>query len=58
QILDAETQDYRDSHLSDLYDLMRVLDASTNIHYGVRPVVARDIEDPLELYFGGFRSTI
>jgi trimethylamine--corrinoid protein Co-methyltransferase len=32
-----------------LYDLMRVLDASSNIHYGVRPVVARDLSDPLEL---------
>ena len=28
---------------------MRVLDHSDNIHYGVRPVVARDMATPLEL---------
>ena len=49
QVLDAATGSYRDSSLADLYALMRVLDASQNIHYGVRPVVARDITDPLEL---------
>ncbi len=49
QVLDAGDGSYRDSTLSDLYDLMRVLDASQNIHYGVRPVVARDVPDPFEL---------
>ncbi|MGB0506942.1 MAG: trimethylamine methyltransferase family protein [Pikeienuella sp.] len=49
QILDAATSAFRDSRLHDLYDLMRILDASSNIHYGVRPVVARDLEDPYEL---------
>ncbi|WP_037306608.1 trimethylamine methyltransferase family protein [Ruegeria halocynthiae] len=49
QVLNAATGDYQDSQLSDLYNLMRVLDASSNIHYGVRPVVARDLSDPLEL---------
>ena len=49
QMLDAATGTYRDSELSDLYNLMRVLDASSNIHYGVRPVVARDVTDPFEL---------
>ena len=49
QVLDAATNTYRDSHLQDLYDLMRVLDASSNIHYGVRPTIARDLEDPFEL---------
>ncbi|WP_170561616.1 trimethylamine methyltransferase family protein [Ruegeria atlantica] len=49
QTLDAATGAYKDSSLSDLYDLMRVLDASSNIHYGVRPVVARDLTDPFEL---------
>ena len=49
QILDAETQSYRDSNLADLSDLMRIVDACPNIHYGVRPVVARDITDPLAL---------
>jgi trimethylamine--corrinoid protein Co-methyltransferase len=49
QILDAATGSYRDSRLHDLHDLMVILDASPNIHYGVRPVVARDIADPFEL---------
>jgi len=49
QMLDAATGSYRDSTLQDLHDLMRVLEASENIHYGVRPVVARDMEDPFEL---------
>ena len=49
QVLDAQSRTFRDSHLSDLCNLMRILDASPNIHYGVRPVVARDITDPFEL---------
>ncbi len=49
QVLDARSQTFRDSRLSDLTDLMRVLDASPNIHYGVRPVVARDVAEPFEL---------
>lgn len=49
QVLEASDGSYRDSTLGDLYDLMRVLNASQNIHYGVRPVVARDVLDPFEL---------
>lgn len=49
QVLQADTGAYRDSTLADLYDLMRVLHASPNIHYGVRPVVARDLHDPFEM---------
>ncbi|MEO1194164.1 MAG: trimethylamine methyltransferase family protein [Pseudomonadota bacterium] len=49
QVLDAETGAYRDSSLADLYDLMRVLDAAPNVHYGVRPLVARDLDDPFAL---------
>ncbi|MDA7964422.1 trimethylamine methyltransferase family protein [Ruegeria sp.] len=49
QVLDAATSTYRDSYLNDLYDLMRVLEASPNIHYGLRPVIARDLSDPFEL---------
>ena len=40
---------FHESSLHDLYDLMRVLEVSDNIHYGVRPVVARDLTDPFEL---------
>ncbi|PSL15696.1 trimethylamine methyltransferase family protein [Shimia abyssi] len=49
QVLDAHTQKFRDSTLKDLYELMRVVDISENIHYSLRPVVARDIEDPRTL---------
>ena len=37
---------YRDSTLDDLYLLMRAVDELPNIHYGVRPVVARDVCSP------------
>lgn len=49
QVLDADTAAFRDAQLSDLLALMQILDASDNIHYGVRPVIARDIADPDEL---------
>ena len=49
QILDAATNSFRDSTLQDLYGLMRIVDASDSIHYSLRPVVARDLEDPLTL---------
>lgn len=49
QMLDAGTQSFRDSTLEDLYSLMRVVDACDNIHYSLRPVVARDMVDPFEL---------
>jgi len=49
QTLDAATGTYRHSSLADLWTMFRVLDESPNIHYGLRPLVARDIEDPLEL---------
>lgn len=40
---------YRDSKLADLWTMMRVLDELSNIHYGLRPLIARDVEDLLEL---------
>lgn len=49
QMLDSETGKYRDSTLNDLYQMMRVLDTCTNVHYGVRPLIARDMPDPLTL---------
>ncbi len=49
QVLDAEADNFRDSTLADLYRMMRVLDACPNIHYGVRPLVARDMPSPYEL---------
>ncbi|NOD77815.1 MULTISPECIES: trimethylamine methyltransferase family protein [unclassified Ruegeria] len=49
QVLDAATNTFRDSTLQDLYSLMRIVDACDSIHYSLRPVVARDLEDPLTL---------
>lgn len=49
QTLDTETGEYRDSTLADLWTMMRVVDECASIHYGLRPVVARDIADDLEL---------
>jgi trimethylamine--corrinoid protein Co-methyltransferase len=49
QTLDAESGEYRDSTLSDLYQMMRVLDRCEHVHYGIRPLVARDMTDPLDL---------
>ena len=37
------------SRLRDLHRMIRVLEACPNIHYGVRPLVARDVEDTFEL---------
>ena len=49
QMLDAATGAYRHSELRDLWSMMRVLDEMPNIHYGLRPLVARDLADDLEL---------
>lgn len=49
QMLDANTGSYRDSNLQDLYAMMRLVDACNSIHYSLRPVVARDLNDPLTL---------
>lgn len=49
RMLDAETGTYRDSTLDDLWTMMRVVDELPNIHYGLRPLIARDVDDPLEL---------
>ncbi len=49
QMLDAESGEYRESTLSDLYQMMRLLDQCEHVHYGVRPLVARDMTDPLDL---------
>ena len=48
-VLDGDGSTYRASRLCDLYRMMRVLEACPNIHYGVRPLVARDVEDTFEL---------
>lgn len=49
QTLDAESGRYRDSTLADLYQMMRVLDRCEHVHYGIRPLIARDMLTPLDL---------
>jgi len=49
QVLDATSGEYRDSTLADLHHMMRVLDVCENVHYGIRPLVARDLPTPLDL---------
>ena len=49
QVLDPGADTYGESRLSDLYAMMRVLEACPNVHYGVRPLVARDMPTGFEL---------
>ncbi len=44
-ILDLDTRRYRPSTVADLYDLARLADTLEHIHYFIRTVVPRDIED-------------
>ncbi len=48
-MVDAETGEYRESLLADLYDLARLVDALEHIHFFQRPIVARDMIDPRDL---------
>lgn len=49
QTLDARNNAYCESSLADLYRMMRILDQCEHVHYGVRPLVARDMPTPLDL---------
>ena len=49
QVLESDSGNYRDSTLVDLYRMMRVLNACDSVHYGVRPLVARDMPTSLDL---------
>lgn len=42
-IVDIDNNEYRDSTLTDLYDLARLVDKMDNIHFFQRSVVARDM---------------
>jgi trimethylamine--corrinoid protein Co-methyltransferase len=42
-VLDLETGRARESRLRDLYDIGRLVDTLDNIHFYLRPVVARDV---------------
>lgn len=49
-VLDLESGALRESHLRDLFDIGRIVDQLENIHFYLRPVVARDVpNDDLDL---------
>lgn len=49
KMLDPDTRNYRDSTLTDLYDLARLCDRLEHLQWFARPVVTTDISDPFEL---------
>ena len=50
-IVDSETGEYRESLLTDLYDVARLIDRLDNVHFFQRSLVARDMTDPRDLDF-------
>ena len=48
-VVDMDTGKYRDSTLADLYDIARLVDTLDNIHWCLRPLVARDMETTRDL---------
>ncbi len=48
-MVDVERREYRDSVLKDLYDAARIVETLDNVHFFQRPLVARDIDDPMDL---------
>ncbi len=48
-VVDIDTGEYRESTLADLYDIARLVDALDNIHWCLRPVVARDMTNNTDL---------
>ena len=50
-IAEYDSNEYRESTLADLYNIARLVDKMDNIHYFQRPLVARDVSDPLDLDF-------
>jgi trimethylamine--corrinoid protein Co-methyltransferase len=50
-LVDVEKREYRESLLQDIYDAARIVDGLDNIHFFQRPMVPRDIPDPLDMDF-------
>ena len=50
-VVDVDTREYRDSTLIDLYNAARIVDQMEHIHFFQRPLVCRDLTDPLEMDF-------
>lgn len=50
-LIDVEKREYRESLLQDIYDAARIVEGLDNIHFFQRPMVPRDIPDPLAMDF-------
>ena len=50
-IVEAESRNYRESTVNDLYDLARLCDKLEHIHFFQRPIVCRDLDDLREMDF-------
>jgi trimethylamine--corrinoid protein Co-methyltransferase len=50
-VVDVAKREYRESKLQDIYDAARMVDCLDNIHFFQRPMVPRDIPDPLDMDF-------
>ncbi len=48
-VVDVEKNEYRESQLRDIYDAARIVERLDNIHFFQRPMVARDVENPLKM---------
>jgi len=48
-IVDTETRKYRESLLTDLYDIARLVDTLDHIHFFQRSIVPRDMVDPYDM---------
>jgi len=48
-MIDCETREYRESTLSDLYDVARLVDALENIHFYQRSLVPRDMRTSMDM---------
>ncbi len=50
-VVDVDTREYKESTLADLYNIARIVDQMEHIHFFQRPLVCRDLTDPLEMDF-------
>ncbi len=57
-LVDVEKREYRESLLQDIYDAARIVEGLDNIHFFQRPMVPRDIPDPLEMDFNTLYACI
>lgn len=57
-LVDVEKREYRESLLKDIYDAARIVEVLDNVHFFQRPMVPRDVPDPLEMDFNTLYACI